>query len=343
MNKVAMIIPYIGKFPKFLNTTLYTCSKNRNIDWYIFTDQSIENYDAIYENIFFHKTTLENIKQKIEVVSGRRNIKCDTPYKLCDYKPLYGEIFSDYLTDYDYWGYCDFDTVFGNLDEFLKVPLEKEYDKIGNWGHFTLIKNTPEINHRYMLSVKENGQRLNLFDEMVKTNKVVHFDETAGINRIYRENGFESYDNQDLCGDILYENLDLYSNDKRFVKASRMCFVWDDGKVYLVYKKHNQINFNEFGYVHLQKRKAFSDFISNMADVNSFVITTSGYHQIADTSKETLEFWMNQNHSPLNKRIEYLYNWYFKTDQFTNKKIGNTYLPFKHIMWRILKQKDFRI
>lgn len=192
MNKIAMIIPYIGKFPQFFNTTLYTWSKNKNIDWHIFTDQSIENYAAIYENVFFHKITLEKIKQKIEVVSGRRNVKCDTPYKLCDYKPLYGEIFSDYITNYDYWGYCDLDTVFGNLDKFLKAPLEKEYDKVGNWGHFTLIKNTPEINHRYMLSIKENGQRVNLFDEMVKTNKVVHFDETAGINRIYRENGFES-------------------------------------------------------------------------------------------------------------------------------------------------------
>lgn len=32
MNKIAMIIPYIGKFPKFFDTTLYTCSKNKDID-----------------------------------------------------------------------------------------------------------------------------------------------------------------------------------------------------------------------------------------------------------------------------------------------------------------------
>lgn len=242
----------------------------------------------MYENVIFHKTTLENIRLKAEAVSGRQNIKCDTPYKLCDYKPLYGEIFSDYVADYDYWGYCDLDTVFGDLTKFLKIPLEKEYDKIGNWGHFTLIKNTPEVNHRYTLSVKENGQLLNLFDEMVKTDKVVHFYETAGINRIYQENDFESYNSPDLCGDILYENLDLYSNDRRFVKAKKMCFLWNKGKAYLIYKENGQIRFNEFGYIHLQKRKVFKDFIMNMTDVNSFVITTSGYHQINDTRKETL-------------------------------------------------------
>lgn len=343
MNKIAMIIPYIGKLPRFFDTTIYTCSKNRGIDWYIFTDQSIEKYDGMYENVIFHKTTLEDIKQRIEAVSGRQNIKCDTPYKLCDYKPLYGEVFNDYIADYKYWGYCDLDTVFGDLAKFLKLPLEKEYDKIGNWGHFTLIRNTPEVNHRYTLSVKEDEERLNLFDKMIKTDKVVHFDETAGINRIYQENDFESYNAQDLCGDILYENLDLYSNDKRFVKANRMCFLWDDGKVYLVYKKNNQIDFNEFGYIHLQKRKAFDNFIPHMRGINTFVVTTSGYHRLNDTNKATLEFWMEQNHSSFNKRVKYLYDWYFKTDQFTDKKIGNTYLPIKHILWRILKQKDFRI
>lgn len=343
MNKIAMVIPYIGKFPKFFDTTIYTCSKNTSIDWYIFTDQPFDEYKGKYKNVIFNEITLEKIKQKIETVSGKQHVKCDNPYKLCDYKPLYGEIFNDFISDYAYWGYCDLDTVFGDLDKFLKVPLEKEYDKIGNWGHFTLIRNTPEINHRYTLSITENGERLNLFEKMIKTNKVVHFDETAGINRIYQENDFESYNDRDLCGDILYENLDLYSNDKRFVKAKRMCFLWDNGKTYLVYSEQDKVRFNEFGYIHLQKRKAFNKYITNSDNVEMFVIVTDGYHQINSTDEATLQYWMDKNHSTFNERIDYLNNWYFKTDQFTSLKIGNVYLPIKHILWRILKQKDFRI
>lgn len=339
-----MLIPYIGAFPKYFDTTIYTYSKNSNIDWFFFTDQPIEKYDGKYKNIFFNKITLEEIKDKAEFVSGRRNIKCDSPYKLCDYRPLYGEIFDKYVSDYQYWGYCDIDTVFGDVEKFISDPIQKEYDKIGNWGHFTLIRNTPEINHRYLLSIRENGHKVNLFDKMIKTDDAAYFDETAGINKIYQENDFESYDSKDLCGDILYENLDLYSNDKRFVKAKKMCFLWSNGKVYLIYKGKDGISFNEFGYIHLQKRKVFSDFIPNVNNnLNAFVITTTGYHPINDVNKETLEYWMNQNHSSLNKRIEYIYNWYFKTNKFTNLKIGNVYLPIKYIMWRILKKKDFRI
>lgn len=343
MNKVAMIIPYIGEFPKYFDTTIYTCSKNPNIDWYIFTDQTIEKYIGKYRNVFFNKISLEEIKLKIESVSGRKDIKCATPYKLCDYKPVYGEVFSEYISDYEYWGYCDIDTVFGNLEKFIEKPIQEKYDKIGDWGHFTLFRNVPEINHRYILSVDENGEKLSLFDEMIKTNKVVHFDETAGINRIYKENNFKSYNNQNLCGDILYENLDLYSNDKRFVKSKRMCFLWNEGKAYLIYKNKNGISYNEFGYIHLQKRKVFTDFISNIDNLSTFVITTSGYHSIDEINKEILEYWMNQNHSTFSRRVRYLYDWYFKTDQFTNLKIGKTYLPIKYIIYRILKAKDFRI
>lgn len=31
-------------------------------------------------------------------------ILLNTPYKLCDYKPAYGDIFSKYLGGYDFWG-----------------------------------------------------------------------------------------------------------------------------------------------------------------------------------------------------------------------------------------------
>ncbi|WP_057906502.1 DUF6625 family protein [Ligilactobacillus araffinosus] len=343
MNKVAMIIPYIGKFPKYFDTTIYTYSKNQNIDWFFFTDQPIEKYNGKYKNIFFNKITLEEIKYRAEIVSGKRDIECDAPYKLCDYRPLYGEIFNKYVSDYQYWGYCDIDTVFGDIEKFINGPIQKEYDKIGNWGHFTIIRNTPEINHRYMLSIKENGHQINLFNKMTETNDATYFDETSGINKIYQYYGFENYINKDLCGDILYENLDLYSNDKRFVKSRRMCFLWNKGKTYLIYKNKGKILFNEYGYIHLQKRKVFTNFISNLDNLNTFVITTTGYHPINKVNKETLEYWMDENHSSFDARVKYLSKWYFKTNKFTDVKIGNVYLPIKHILWRILKQKDFRI
>ena len=36
------------------------------------------------------------------------------PYILVEYKPAFGHIFADYLTEYSHWGYSDFDVVFGD-------------------------------------------------------------------------------------------------------------------------------------------------------------------------------------------------------------------------------------
>lgn len=42
-------------------------------------------------------------------------IAIDNPYKFCDFKPAYGEIFADYLKGYDFWGHCDIDLLWGNI------------------------------------------------------------------------------------------------------------------------------------------------------------------------------------------------------------------------------------
>ena len=37
-NKIAMIMPYFGKWPKWINLFFYSCGKNEFIDFYIFSD-----------------------------------------------------------------------------------------------------------------------------------------------------------------------------------------------------------------------------------------------------------------------------------------------------------------
>ena len=38
MKKIAMIIPYFGKFPEWINMYLYSCSYQKLIDFHYFTD-----------------------------------------------------------------------------------------------------------------------------------------------------------------------------------------------------------------------------------------------------------------------------------------------------------------
>ena len=38
-------------------------------------------------------------------------------YKLTDFKPAYGEIFQDYIIQYDFWGFTDIDLIYGDSNE----------------------------------------------------------------------------------------------------------------------------------------------------------------------------------------------------------------------------------
>ena len=50
------------------------------------------------------------------------------PHKLCDYKPAYGYIFEQYISEYKFWGHCDIDTIMGDLNEFITDDLLELYD-----------------------------------------------------------------------------------------------------------------------------------------------------------------------------------------------------------------------
>jgi hypothetical protein len=40
--------------------------------------------------------------------NGSEPISADFPYKLCDYKPMFADIFPDIVTsEYDFWGHID--------------------------------------------------------------------------------------------------------------------------------------------------------------------------------------------------------------------------------------------
>jgi len=79
----------------------------------------------------------------------------DFPYILVEYKPAFGHIFADYLTDYSHWGYSDIDVVFGDMTRWIDTDEWNEYDivtygfgdqdKLYLRGQFTFHKNDPKV------------------------------------------------------------------------------------------------------------------------------------------------------------------------------------------------------
>ena len=71
--------------------------------------------------------------------------------KAGDFDPAYGIIFAEEIADYDFWGHCALDMVFGMLDRFVSDEYLSDCDIFGNdpgaiCGPFSLYRNCKLIN-----------------------------------------------------------------------------------------------------------------------------------------------------------------------------------------------------
>ena len=87
MKSVVLILPYFGKLPDIFPLFLKTAEKNPDIQFLIITDSkelvnSSKNITIVYQ-------TFSEFKKLIESRLGQK-ISLENPYKLCDYKPIYG-------------------------------------------------------------------------------------------------------------------------------------------------------------------------------------------------------------------------------------------------------------
>lgn len=140
--KFVILQPYFGKFPEWMDLFLFSCGKNKNVDFVFFTDCKPTSIQRSYSNIKFIDISF---KDYCKQVSDRLDIdfKPESTYKLCDLKPFLGIVHYDIISTYDCWGYCDIDLVFGDLTMLLDKM--GEFDFISTHtdrssGHFTLMK-----------------------------------------------------------------------------------------------------------------------------------------------------------------------------------------------------------
>lgn len=143
MIKIAFIIPYFGKWPIWFSAFLTSCKFNKSINWFFFTDCLKPNNSP--PNVYFIETTLDEVRI---LTNQKLNIKSElySHRKLCDMKPAYGHIFEDYIRDYDFWGFCDIDIIWGDIRSFISEEMLEIYDIISSRkntisGHCTLLKN----------------------------------------------------------------------------------------------------------------------------------------------------------------------------------------------------------
>lgn len=239
-NKVRIISCYYGQLPPWLDLWLLSCANNPEFDYLIVTDQTLARHPENVQMLFM---SFDELRERFSRILGFP-AALTTPYKLCDYKPLYGLAFQDELKGYDFWGHCDMDLIWGNLSDFVTDDLLDRYDRIGKFGHFILYRNTEQVNRLYQMP---GGA----FPYEIVFRDASHygFDELTGINLIYEVNNIP-----------YYKDLPIVDAERMVSRiTSHPCqkgaefYCWQDGKLYRVFGEKD-CQTEQFAYLHFQKK-----------------------------------------------------------------------------------------
>lgn len=236
-----IIICYYGNPPDWMDLWILSCKKNPLFDFMLVSDGLFENYDCP-SNVKRLQMSMEELRQRFSNVLGFE-VALSCPYKLCDYRPVYGLAFQKELEDYDFWGHCDIDLIWGNLSKFIDDQLLDKYRRIGKYGHLTLYKNTDDINKLFM----KQGAAFS-YDIVFKDDAHYGFDEMTGINRIYNKLNIP-----------YYTELPIVDANRRLTRVSVYpktkdeVYFWYKGGIYRIHTgEKNKIS--EYAYLHFQKK-----------------------------------------------------------------------------------------
>jgi len=203
-TKIILIQLWFGKIPDYFRYHYETTKKLKNVDFLFVTDQSISIDSPNYKVI---NTNVNEIENKISELVGSK-IVLKNNKKACDLKAALGDIFSEHIKNYEYFGCYDIDTLFGDVEKYV-TPLLGQYDIISvadkNFhnrisGPFLIMKNIPELKTIY---------KTNEFIESFQSQNVVFYEENIFNNLIQNKFNVKLiYSvNNDSNGKIIYDNI----------------------------------------------------------------------------------------------------------------------------------------
>ena len=165
MSKLILIIPYYGPHHPWETLFFKSVEYLHSVDILFITDGKRPNsYSSNVKTVYL---SFEELKYKIDMTLGFCS-SLQKPYKLCDFKPALGDIFKEEIQHYSYWGYCDIDMIFGNIDQIVDSAISQKIDVVTSSsqylsGHFTMLKNCEALRELY----KNDSTYLSVFRDDV--------------------------------------------------------------------------------------------------------------------------------------------------------------------------------
>ncbi|NRO18919.1 DUF6625 family protein [Lactobacillus helveticus] len=261
-KKVAIIIPYFGNFPNYFNYWLKSAQANKAFDFLIFTDNT--TYRTI-GNVKFINMTFSEFRELIQK-QVEFKICLKDPYKICDYRPVFGSALKKYLKNYDFWGFGDVDVILGDLSHFITSKILDDYDKVYELGHLTLLRNNDLCNNLWR--IKHHLKNVYRCDEAFKTPYPCHFDETDGLTQIAKLENIKTYRKVDFA-DIDRSKYNFFMLGKQ-EKVFPGLFEWKNGSLKYFYLRNNKVSKEEILYAHFQKRRL--EVVKGYSKSSQFII-----------------------------------------------------------------------
>lgn len=154
-QSIAVLICFLGKLPWYFNYFIHSVKYNSTIDFYIITDDRNSPINPPLNVKMIYKDRRDINQLATQKLGFKTNIK--DGYKMCDFKPAYGFLFSDIIEGYDFWGHADMDVIFGDIRHFITNNVLEKHELINVRhdflaGYFLLFKNTRKMNTLFMQS-----------------------------------------------------------------------------------------------------------------------------------------------------------------------------------------------
>lgn len=271
MKHILLIVPYIGVWPFWFEAYLISIAKNPTINWLFITDCNIPiEYPP---NITFVQTTQKEFNEKIDSFF---ELKIPlTPRKICDLRPAFGDLFSDYIKDYDFWGFCDMDIIWGDIRSFVTKNDLDHYDIISSRknntsGHFTVFRNDIKTNTLY--------KELPNFRNKLVMPKLQRMDEVSLTDYLWKKLADASGCDLKVKWDVILCNQERGIDSHQEYHLDK--WLWKDGKM-LELKNGQPIN--EVMYLHFinWKRTMRYSEINYTDQPKEFYISYNGMHYMA--------------------------------------------------------------
>ncbi len=236
-----LIVAHFGDRPSYFALVVRSMAHNPDVHWLLFTEAPVVDAPP---NVEVRVCAFAELATRIRA-NFEFTISLDRPYKLCDYRPAFGEIFRDELVGYDFWGHTDLDVLFGQIRAHLP-PEAYDADKILFQGNFALYRNTPAAARWYRHEVGRVSYR-----SAMTTPQAAHFDEWAGIFYVVEDLGVPYWQEQTIF-DLSFARYRTRAEHPPGRDPRR--YAWEHGEVCEYRTQRGEVLRRTALLLHLQKR-----------------------------------------------------------------------------------------